>query len=961
MRLGTFLFFIVSSISTILSKQDVQGQIINTIAGNGTYGYSGNGGPAVLAQLGWQGGVISDKAGNVYIADFDNNVIRKVDPAGIITIFAGTGVLGFSGDGGLAINARLYHPSWMALDSSGNIYFTDQNSDIVRKVDNAGIITSVTSNLPEGYSGDGGPLSEARFNGISGIAFDNIGNMYLSDAISDVVRMVNPAGIITTIAGTGTGGFSGDGGPAVSAQLNGPYAVTFDNAGNIYIPDATNRRIRKISTTGIITTIAGTGVSGKTGDGGPALAATFSFPWSIDFDSNNNLYIGDGLNVVVRMINPAGIINSYAGNGTYGNTGDGGPALAATLGSVHTVYVDFSDDLLLSVRDNFYVIRKITNCPTALVTQQPAPVNLCNSGNASFRVEALNTSGYRWQFNNGSGWTDLTDNTIYNGSVTNQLTVTGATTAMHNYQFRCALTNGCGTLYTIPVLLSVTANSNPTINVTSSLGEICTGTSVTFNATIQNGGLAPVYLWTKNGNPVGTNMPTYHDSTLNNGDIIWCNLTSNATCQSPNTATSNTIIQTVTATRIPSISIASSDNNICPGTVVSFQATSTNGGPNPLFTWFKNGVALSINGPTYSDSTLQNGDIISCDLRSSAACANTQPVSSTPITMNVISIQVPTISITASVVTTCRNQPVTFRALTLNAGNTPLYQWKKNGINVGSGSSDYTDSGLISTDVITCTLLSGSACQGITSVSSNELSVQIHQDPAVFLNQDNTLCAGTTRTLDAGNFSAYQWNTGETDRSIRVSQTGNYRVTVTDNFGCRGSSAVLINQILPAPVNFLQGDTTICEYGSVNIKSLRNFRDYLWNTGATSNSILVTRPGIYVLTVTEMGNGCQGKDTINVTIRNCLKGFFMPNAFTPNNDGLNDLIRPLLYGKVISYHFMIFNRFGEPVFQSKDYTKGWDGNLKGINQNSETFVWTCQYQFEGEEKQKKSGTIMLVR
>jgi hypothetical protein len=234
-------------------------QIITTVAGNGTFGYSGDGGPATSAQLAWNIGVAADNSGNIYIADHDNDVIRKVNSAGIISTFAGNGTLGFSGDGGPATAAQLYHPAWISIDNLGNFYFTDQNAEIIRKINTSGIISTLTGNLPPGYSGDGGPLIAAQFRSISGVSFDQANNMYISDYGNNVVRKVNAAGIITTVVGNGTAGFSGDGGLAIAAQLGSPYKVIFDNAGNMYIPDEGNYRIRKVNTAGIISTIAGNG------------------------------------------------------------------------------------------------------------------------------------------------------------------------------------------------------------------------------------------------------------------------------------------------------------------------------------------------------------------------------------------------------------------------------------------------------------------------------------------------------------------------------------------------------------------------------------------------------------------------------------------------------------------------------------------------------------------------------
>ena len=191
--------------------------------------------------------VVTDNNGNIYIADHDNNVIRKVNSTGIITTFGGNGTLGYSGDGGVATTANLYHPNCITFDNAGNVYFADQNGNVIRKINTSGIISSITGNLSPGYSGDGGPLMSAQLNGISNITFDNAGNMYIFDFGNNVIRKVNSSGIINTIAGTGVAGFSGDGGVATSAKLDAPYGVTATNNGDIFICDARNNRIRNTS------------------------------------------------------------------------------------------------------------------------------------------------------------------------------------------------------------------------------------------------------------------------------------------------------------------------------------------------------------------------------------------------------------------------------------------------------------------------------------------------------------------------------------------------------------------------------------------------------------------------------------------------------------------------------------------------------------------------------------------
>ena len=429
------------------------GQIITTVAGDGTVGYSGDGGPAINAQLGdlYYTYPAFDNAGNMYIAQNGNNTIRKIDIVGTITTIAGTNdVIGYSGDGGPAINALLYHPTSIAVDNNNNIYFADRNGDIIRKIDPSGIITTVSGQATTSCGvGDGGPLVLAQFWAISALTFDQFNNLYIADFGCNTIRKVNTAGIVSTIAGNGTWGYSGDGGSATQAQLAYPCKIAIDNAGNIYIPDAQNHRIRKVTTTGVISTFAGTGIQGYSGDGGPAINANMAFPGSIVIDNTGNFYFGD-YNHVIRKIDGIGTITTYGGNGTYGYSGDGGPAILASMALTEgRISINNNDIFFANYTQGGpgHTIRKISNCLTATINQQPTNVTLCNSGNAIFNIGVSNVTGYQWQLNTGTGWTNLTDNSIYSGTLTNTLVITGATTSMNNYQYRCSVTNGCGTIF----------------------------------------------------------------------------------------------------------------------------------------------------------------------------------------------------------------------------------------------------------------------------------------------------------------------------------------------------------------------------------------------------------------------------------------------------------------------------------------------------------------------------------
>ena len=349
-----------------LKVLQIIGYNISTIAGTGVDGYSGDGGLATSAKLYNPRGLTLDSSRNVYIADTFNQCIRKVSASdGKISTIAGVGYAeGYSGDGGPATSARLDRPSAVALDSSGNVYIADTNNNRIRMVNaSTGDISTIAgTDYDYGYSGDGGAATSAELFYPYGVVLDSSRNVYIAGRNNHRIRMINAiTGNISTIAGTGTYGYSGDGGAATSAQLHAPEGVDLDSYGNLYIADKGNHRIRKVDAiTGIISTIAGTGSAGFSGDGGPATDASFNKPIDVAFDSNDNIYIADFSNQRIRMVNAStGDISTIAGNGNYGFTGDGGAATLAQLAYPYGVVLDSSRNVYIADRNNNR-IRKLT-------------------------------------------------------------------------------------------------------------------------------------------------------------------------------------------------------------------------------------------------------------------------------------------------------------------------------------------------------------------------------------------------------------------------------------------------------------------------------------------------------------------------------------------------------------------------------------------------------------------------
>ena len=423
-------------------KVDSSGTLTR-IAGNGRSGYSGDGGAATLAQVQLPAGIAVDSSVNIYVADTSANVVRVISAAGIISTYAGQGAAGYTGDGGPAAQAQLNTPMGLALDAAGNLYIADSGNSVVRKVSKTGAITTFAGNGSAGYSGDGGPATAAALNQVEGVAADPSGAVYVADTFNNRVRAIS-GGIIQTVAGTGLSSFSGDGGVATSAAMFLPTDVATDNGGNLYIADFGNSRIRKvaqskiqtviggngteiifdeavattirlngptgiavdgsgdifvaegsigtgtglavgdyrvwkINSAGAVSTAAGNGIESYSGDGGGATAAQLNDPAALTFDTAGNLYIADTANHRVRKISPAGIISTAAGTGQAGFLGDGGAAVKAQLNSPRGLTADADGNVYIADAGNNR-IRKLLPDGTL--------ISIAGNGNAVFMATA---------------------------------------------------------------------------------------------------------------------------------------------------------------------------------------------------------------------------------------------------------------------------------------------------------------------------------------------------------------------------------------------------------------------------------------------------------------------------------------------------------------------------------------------------------------------------------------------
>jgi hypothetical protein len=619
-----------------LNGTNLPNNIITTVAGGGQ-NYPGNGGAATNASLSYPSGVAVDASGNLFIADSDNDVIRKVDANGIISTVAGNGNWGYSGDGGAATNASLYYPSGVAVDASGDLFIADTYNSVIRKVDTNGIISTVAGNGNWGYSGDGGAATNASLSldWPSGVAVDASGNLFIADSDNDRIREVNTNGIISTVAGNGNWGYSGDGGAATNASLRYPSGVAVDASGNLFIADYYNSVIRKVSTNGIISTMAGNGSGGYSGDGGAATNASLRYPSGVALDASGNLFIADSYNDRIREVNTNGIIITVAGNGNWGYSGDGGAATNASLSLYEPsgVAVDASGDLFIAdsgnsrIREvmlfassltlydvtlnnagNYTVILtspcgSVTSIVATLtvlappsITGQPQSATVIRGANVTFTVGAVGTAplSYQWL---QKGLPLIDDGVHVTGATTTSLRLNGVLDSDATY-YQAVVTNLYGQASSSNATLTVL--DPPVITTQPQSQTVNAEQNVTFN--VIAGGFAPLsYQWYFNGTNI-LSRATNASLTLTNVQVTqagnYAVLVSNAA------GSVTSIVATLTVLGPPTIVSQPQCLIVITGTPAAFSVQSS--GTTPLyFQWQKNGMNLTDVG-NISGSTTPN-------------------------------------------------------------------------------------------------------------------------------------------------------------------------------------------------------------------------------------------------------------------------------------------------------------------------------------------------------------------
>jgi PKD repeat protein len=484
-----------------------------------------------------------------------------------------------------------------------------------------------------------------------------------------------------------------------------------------------------------------------------------------------------------------------------------------------------------------------------------------------------------------------------------------------------------------PVLVpSVTIVDNPQ-------GQQCAGTPITFTATPVNPGKNPTYQWQVNGTNVGASAPTYTYSTPADNDVVTVILTSNATCVSPATATSNSITLDILPTVVPTISFTADQTMpVCDGVAITYTATIAGGGPNPAYQWYVNGVAApGATTPTFNNPATNN-DIITVQLTSDAQCASPVTATSTPLTVQSQPFLTPSVSIVSNTSgTICVGQSVTFTATPVNGGASPSYQWIVNGNPVGPNSDTYTTTGILPGDVIECVLTSNYPCLNTPTASSNLITLQINPPITVTITTvPDIICAYETAVLTAtaqggdGGPYTYTWDNGDSGSTITVSPdfTQTYTVTATDQCGSTPATATstVTVKITPVADFTFAPDSGLTTLDDINFNN-NSFNASWWTWYFGDGTVLdttdmpshnYTLPDVYeVKLVVTSADGCVDSTTVKINIRD-ESLFYIPNAFTPDGNGLNELFRVYTWNIDVPIELVIYDRLGVEVYNSTE-------------------------------------------
>ena len=833
--------------------------LINTIAGTGNPGSGGDNFAATAAQLNNPIGVTKDRTGNIFIADYLNNKIRKIDLAGTITTYAGTGVQGYFGDGALATSAKLWNPTGVACDTLGNLFITDNGNNRIRKVNaSTGVITTVAGIGGSGnYNGDNIAATGAQLNQPFGIALDKAGNIFFGDRNNHRIRKINTSGIITAIAGTGTAGFSGDNGLADSAMIQYPSGgVVVDSIGNVYFSDTYNHRVRKINLGDSISTFAGTGLAAYSGDGNPANTAQLNYPHGLSIDNQGNIYIADYGNNVIRIVTTDGLINSIAGNGIPGFFGDGGLALNAQMRNPMGVFVSGVNVLISDYYNNR--IRILTPCQ--------APVNasggiigntlVCPGSSQIYSIAPiLGATSYTWTY--PSGWTggSATDSiTFITGNNGGTISVTG--------------NNVCGS--TTPQNLIVTMNSVPSqpVSITGNT-SFCLNSNQTYSIATVPG--ATSYSWTLPNGWTGTSSSETINAVASgiSGNI---SVTANNNCGS---SIPQTLAVTVnTAPNQPGI--ISGTTTVCANSSQTYSISPVSGATSYNWTlpsgWSGTSTTNSINATI---GTLSGTILVSATNTCGTGIAQS-------LTIHVDTIPGQPLAITGST-TVCIGTLQNYSVAAVPCATS--YTWTLPSGWSGNSSSNSINA-TVGTTGGTITVTANNSYGNSVVQTLTITTITVPSQPSAIAG-NTVFCQNSSQTFSIPSLSgatSYTWTlpngfsgTSSTNSITATAGVNSGNVTVTANNQCGSSSpqtmAVTVN-LVPTQPGTITGPSPICA-GSTHIYSISpvvNASYYTWTLPngwsgtSTTDSITVIAGSASGTILVTAGNSCGNSSPRSISI-----------------------------------------------------------------------------------------------
>ena len=977
----TFLFVFALSIATA--------QTVSNVAGIAGVVGSANG-PAASATFNNPHGVARDQQGNIYVANRYGHTIRKITPAGVVSDFAGSGSPGANDGTGTA--ASFNEPWAVACDASGNIYVADTKNYKIRKITPAGVVTTVAGTGVFGVTN--GPANTAQFGFPSGIAVNSAGSViYVCDRMTHTIRKI-AGGNVTTHAGTVYLSGSVDG-PGATAKFDHPYSIAMDVTGNVYVADEYNNKIRKVTNTGVVSTLAGDGTMGSAD--GAAATASFNAPWGITVSPAGDVFVGDGNNFTIRKIS-GGVVSTFAGQNAMPGFVNG-PALQATFNGVSALWYDSNNSEIVLCDPFSQLVRKISLQPTVNLTlSSTGGTTFCQGAPVTLTASPSGLSNY--VFKEGA--------TILGTSATGTLTISSLTTGLHTITCTATLPSG-GTTTSNSISLSITAGLNVSI-IASGSTTLCPGQSVTLSSSV-----AGTYLWSNGATTASITVSSAGSYTLTVSNASGCSGTSVpeqvTTLQPP--------LATITASS--SLPVCHGDSLLLTaGNGASFQWSNGAASQSTYATSPGNYTVVVTNGagcsaislpvtvafyPTTSSTTTPSGNIVIVQGSNTTITANngtSYQWSNGSTSQSITTGAAGTYTVTVTDANGCKSTPATVQVSMLNQANLATAngptsfcdgdsvklssafasgnQWFKNGAALSGATQQHYIAKTTGFYYVQYTPASGPA------IFSDSIQVTIRTVPNQLATNGDTICKGENAVVSAQAISGitFEWfdvptggtvlGTGLSFTTPEVQQTTTYYVQAVNSYGCISNQRTAVNVAMnPQPVAAFVASSPVQISTGFEVQFTNNSQQAtssLWDfgdVGAPDNqssdadpSHVYSATGDYnVMLITTNDYGCADTllKTLSVVMNNNL---FVPTGFTPNNDGNNDLFR-VRGNNILHCEYHIYNQWGQQIWFSPKETIGWNGTMNGEVVANGTYAYFIKVQFENGSSEIVRGNISVIR